>query len=163
MRWQSAGCHVENWKLRKNIERTRLSVRLVRAGWLSKTINELVCPNFMPCLPSKSPIKQTSCNNSFVSLPDFINLYLPPFFLWDLVSNFIQERLGSRTVDDGKCSAEARLHNGWGGLRPHRHFPRTLKTTKKWEMRMGAEKILAFRLWKSGNLGRLIQDQNWRL
>ena len=147
----------------KNMERTRLSVRLVQAGWLSKTINELVCPNFMPCLPSESPIKQTSCNNSFVSLPDFINLYLPPFFLWDLVSNFIQERLGSRTVDDGKCSAEARLHNGWGGLRPHRHFPRTLKTTKKWEMRMGAEKILAFRLWKSGNLGRLIQDQNWRL
>ena len=26
---------------------------------------------------------------------------------------------------------------------------------------MGAEKILAFRLWKSGNLERLIQDQNW--
>ena len=48
----------------------------------------------------------------------------------------------------------------WG---PTGTFQGHWKPQKKWEMRMGAEKILAFRLWKSGNLGRLIQDQNWRL
>ena len=92
-------------------------------GDMSQTINEQVCPDFVPTeRGGPGPVKLLAIARLFSFQT------LSGSQTWDGGSL-------SRTVDLGSvdCSAEPRLHNGWGRLRPHRPFTRNSKSKIKFQ------------------------------
>ena len=90
---------------------------------MSQTINEQVCPDFVPTeRGGPGPVKLLAIARLFSFQT------LSGSQTWDGGSL-------SRTVDLGSvdCSAEPRLHNGWGRLRPHRPFTRNSKSKIKFQ------------------------------